>query len=145
MINFSESGHPVFRGTSAFERGFLRSNEGGKLSIHFCGGDKAVEAVLRSIISVNQLSIYGAVAGMCEELASRISGCSASTGRFVAKDKPETMFLPTDLSTTTNPLLTNDQARGDLLREYKQKSANLQYDLRLIRLCPDAGFMKTFV
>ena len=25
MLNFSESGHPVFRGSSAFERGALRS------------------------------------------------------------------------------------------------------------------------
>ena len=50
---------------------------------------------------------------------------------------------PTDLSATTEPLLTNEHARGDLLREYKRKFANLPDDLRLIRLCSDAGFMKT--
>ena len=57
MINFSESGHPVFRGSSAFERGSLRSKGGGQLSFHFCGDTDTVEEVLRTIISVNQLSV----------------------------------------------------------------------------------------
>ena len=50
---------------------------------------------------------------------------------------------PTDKSTTTNSLLINEQARWDLLREHKRIIANLPDDLRLIRLCSDAGFMKT--
>ena len=62
MINFSESGHPVFRGSSAFERGDLNSKRKGKLSIHFCGDDEPAEVVLCAIISVNQLSVYGAQA-----------------------------------------------------------------------------------
>ena len=57
MINFSESGHPVFRGSRSLERGNLKSK--GKLSIHFCGDDETAEVVLRTIISVNQLSVYG--------------------------------------------------------------------------------------
>ena len=48
-------GHPVFRGSSAVERGALKSKGKGTLSIHFCGGDETVEAILRTIISVNQL------------------------------------------------------------------------------------------
>ena len=71
MITFSESGHPMFRGSSAFERGSLRSKGGGKLSIHFCGDTDTVEVVLRTIVSVNQHSVNGAVADMCDELASR--------------------------------------------------------------------------
>ena len=58
MLNFSESGHTVFRESSALERGDLKSTGKGILSIHFCGDDKTVEVVLRTIISVNQLSIY---------------------------------------------------------------------------------------
>ena len=34
MLNFDESGHPLFRATSALERGELRSKEKGKKSIH---------------------------------------------------------------------------------------------------------------
>ena len=37
MANFSGSGHPIFRVSSAFGRGELRSKEGGKESIHFNG------------------------------------------------------------------------------------------------------------
>ena len=36
MIKFGESGHPVFRATSPMSRGTLKSEGGGKLSIHFC-------------------------------------------------------------------------------------------------------------
>ena len=68
MINFSESGHPVFRGSSALERGALKSKGKGKLSIHFCGDDDTAEVVLRATVSINQLSVYGAVADMCDEL-----------------------------------------------------------------------------
>ena len=64
-------------------------------------------------------------------------------GRLVAEDKSETMVVPTDLSTTTKPLLTNKTVQGDLLREYERTFANLPDDLRLIRLCSDAGFKKT--
>ena len=61
MLNFSEGGHPDFRGSSAVD---LKSKGEGKWSFHFCGDDKTVEVGLRTIISVNQLSIYGAVANL---------------------------------------------------------------------------------
>ena len=73
MINFYESGHPVFRGSGALERGDLKSKGIGKSSIHVNGNDETVEVVLRTIISVNQLSIDGTAADMCEELAWKIS------------------------------------------------------------------------
>ena len=90
-----------------------------------CLDTDTVEVVLRTIMSVNQLSVYGAVADVCDDLASRISDCSESTGRHVAWDKSETMVVPTDLSTTTKPLLTNELVQGELLREYERKIANL--------------------
>ena len=91
MINFSESGHLVFRGSSAFERGALKSKRKGKLSIRFCGDDETVEVFLRAIISVNQLSVYGAQADVCEELAWEHSKCSKSTEKPVALDNLETV------------------------------------------------------
>ena len=118
MLNFSESGHSVFRGSSALERGDLKSNVKGTLSIHFCGDDKAAELVLRTNISVNQLSIYGAVADTCDELACRISGCSERTGEFAAQDNPETMVIPTELSATNKSPRTDDKVQGNLLHDY---------------------------
>ena len=66
MIKFSESGHPVFRATSPLSQGTLKSKDGGKLSIHFCADGWTIETVFRTIISVNQLSIYGAVSDVCD-------------------------------------------------------------------------------
>ena len=67
LLEFAESGCPIFRDTSPLSRGQLKSKGGGKLSIHCCADFATIETVFRSIISVNQLSLYGAVADMCEE------------------------------------------------------------------------------
>ena len=67
MIKFGESGHSVFRATSPLPRGTLKSKGGGKLSTHLCADGDTVETVFRTIISVNQLSIYGAVSDLCDE------------------------------------------------------------------------------
>ena len=67
MMEFSDSQHPIFRSTSPLSRGVLKSKGGGKLSIHFCADGETVETVFRTIISGNQLSVYGAVADMCED------------------------------------------------------------------------------
>ena len=54
MLNFAETCHPVFRATSALERGGLRSKEKGKKCIHFNGSEEAIELILRPMISVDQ-------------------------------------------------------------------------------------------
>ena len=131
MLNFSESGHPVFHGSSALERGDLKSKGKGKLSIRFCSDDETPEVVLRTITSVNQLSIYGAVADMCDELVCRIFGCSERTGKLVAQDNPETTVIPTELTTTSKSPRTDDNGEGKLLQNYEQKIANLPEHLQL--------------
>ena len=67
MVTFAESKHPVFRSTSPISRGVLKSKGGGNLSIHFCADEEKIETFFRTIISVNQLSIYGAVSDLCDE------------------------------------------------------------------------------
>ena len=37
--------------------------------MHFNGSEETVELILRTVISVNQLSIYGAAADLCKELS----------------------------------------------------------------------------
>ena len=56
-----------------------KSKGGGKLSIHFCADGETIETVFRTIISVNQLSIYGAISNLCDEYRA----CQARTGRPV--------------------------------------------------------------
>ena len=57
ILEFGESRHPVFRATSPWSRGHLKSKGGGKLSIHFCADQETIKTVFRKIISVNQLSL----------------------------------------------------------------------------------------
>ena len=59
----TESCHPICRASSAFERGDLGSNGHGKKSTQFSENKGNFELLLRTVISVNQLSIYGATAG----------------------------------------------------------------------------------
>ena len=59
-----------FRATTPVSRGQLKSKGHGKLSIHFAAVQETIETIFRIIVSANQLSLYGAVAEMCEEYES---------------------------------------------------------------------------
>ena len=48
-------------------RGQLKSKGHGELSIHVAAVQETIETIFRIIVSANQLSLYGAVAEMCEE------------------------------------------------------------------------------
>ena len=66
LLEFAESGCPTFRATTPLSRGILKSKGHGKLSIHFTADYPTIETIFRIIISAEQLSVYGAVANMCE-------------------------------------------------------------------------------
>ena len=55
-------------------RCILKSKGDGKLSIHFAADELAIETIFRIFISVNQLSVYGAVAATCEEFENHQDG-----------------------------------------------------------------------
>ena len=74
FLEFAESGHPVFRATTPLSRGTLKSKGRGKLSIHFAADQDTVDTIVRIILSVNQLSVYGAVAAICEEFEDHQDG-----------------------------------------------------------------------
>ena len=67
LLKFAESGHPIFRSTTPLSRGKLKSKGKGKVSIHFASDQDTIDTIYRIILSVNQLSVYGAVAAVCEE------------------------------------------------------------------------------
>ena len=70
LVEFAESGCPIFRATTPFSRCKFKSKRHGKLSIHFAADQETIETILRIIVSANQLSLYGAVENMCEERKS---------------------------------------------------------------------------
>ena len=49
-----------------------------------------IELLLRTVISANQLSVYGAIADLCNELSEDLT-----PGKRVAPDHLETMEIPT--------------------------------------------------
>ena len=70
LLEFAERGCPIFRATTPLSRGQLKSKGHGKLSIHYAADLETVETIYRIIVSANQLSLYGAVAEICEEYES---------------------------------------------------------------------------
>ena len=67
LLEFEDSGCPIFRATSPLSRGRLRSNGHGKLSIYYAANLETIETIFRIIDSANQLSLCGAIAEICEE------------------------------------------------------------------------------
>ena len=59
-----------FRATTPLSRGRLKIKGRGKLSIHYAADQETIETIFRMIVSANQLSLYGAVAEICEEYES---------------------------------------------------------------------------
>ena len=91
MNNFSES-EQYFVPPVPLRENQLRSKVGCKKSIHYNGSDENIELLLRTVISANQLSVYGA-ADPCNELSEG----SGASGKVEAPDHLETMETPTGL------------------------------------------------
>ena len=70
LVEFAESGCPIFRATTPLSRCQLKSKGHGKLSIHCAADQETTESIFRIIVSANQHSLYGAVAEICEEYES---------------------------------------------------------------------------
>ena len=130
MSNFSDSGLPIFRSSSAFERGELRIKEHGTKSIHFNGSDENIELLLRTLISANQLSVCGATADLCSELS-----IFWASGKHLIIWK-RWRFLPALVLQKLIPLHSNGET---LCKKTSEKSKKLSEDQKLSILCSDAG------
>ena len=135
MITLAESGHPVFRATSPLSRGMnvkkqrLRKNVDPLL----CRPGNDYNC-FRTIISVNQLSIYGAVSNLCEEYKT----CHVRTGRPDLAGQSDPMFVPSVMKTHT-PLTDDPSQEEDLLQRYQERVERLSQQDRVIKICTDAG------
>ena len=133
MLKFGESRHPVFRSTSSLSRGVLKSNGGGQLSIHFCAGEGTIETVFRTIISVNQLSIYGAVSDLCEEYKT----CHVRTVRPVMVRQSDPLFVLTSSLMKTPIPSIDDSWQEDLLQKHKERVERLSQQNRVMKFCTE--------
>ena len=130
---------PSFRSRSPLSRGTLKSKGGGKLSIHFCADGDTIETVFHTIISVNQLSMYGAVSDLCEEYSS----CQTRTGRLVVAERSDPLFAPADLLIMTPTPSIEIFAKENLLQKHKERVEKLPQPDQLIEVYIDVGFLKT--
>ena len=105
----------------------------------FCADQGTIETVYRTIISVNQHSINGAVSNLREECKTY----HVRAGRPVLAGQSDPLFVPTSVMKTHTPLTDDHAPEEDLLQKYQERIENLSQQNRLIKCCADAGLLTT--
>ena len=114
----------------------MKSNGRGKLSIHFTADQDTVDTIYRIFLSVNDLSVYGALAAICEEFVDHqdrtvqpviLVGQSIVLGKV----KAETLVHDEDPR--------NDQI---IWQQHMQQVESLSPENRVSKFCKEAGFMR---
>ena len=136
LLEFAKSGHPIFRATTPLSRGKLKSKGKGKVSIHFTADQDTVDTIYRIILSVNQLSVYGAVAAICDEYESH----QDSTGQPVILVGQSIVLGEIQAEVPAH----DEEPRNDQIvwQQYIQQVASLSPENKLSRFCKEAGFMR---
>ena len=98
---------------------------------------ETIETIFRTIISVNQLSLYGAVAEMCEACET----LHDRTVQLVVGGQSSSSFVPSVIKTEV-PLDCDDLAHKDLLlQQYGERIEKLSQEDKSSKFCMDAGFL----
>ena len=93
--------------TSPLGRGELKSKGGGKKTIHNNGSEET-ELILRTVISANQHSIFGAVADWFNELDPD----------YAESVICESLVIPTESADANATSQSSTSAQGNLLQDY---------------------------
>ena len=131
LLECAESGHPTFRATTPLSWCILKSKGRGKLSIHFAADQGSIDTIFRIILSVNQLSVYGAVAAVCEEFEDH----QDRTGELVIM-VGQSIVLG-EVKAEEDPM--NDQI---IWQQYIQQVESLSLENNVSKFCKEAGFMR---
>ena len=135
LCEFTESGCPNFRATTPLSRGNLKSKGHGKLSIHFTADFPTIETIFRIIISAKQLSVYGAVANICEEFEfhqDRSGQLDVLMGQSIVLSEIKAEIpLQNELPSHQNVLL----------QQYEERIKLLSQESKVSKFCMDAGFL----
>ena len=126
----------MFRSTTPLSRGKLKSKGKGKVSIHFTADQDAIDTIYRIILSVNQLSVCGAVAAICDEYESHQDGTGqpvmlVGQSIVLGEIKAEVPVHDEDLR--------DDQI---ILQQYVQQVESLSPENKLSKFCKEVGFMR---
>ena len=136
LLEFAESGHPIFRATTPLSRSKLKSSKGhGKLSILFAADELTIDTIYRIIISVNQLSIYGAVAAFGEEFEDHQDGSG----------EPEILMGQSIVLGEIKagaPLQNENPLNHQILwQQYIERIESLSPESKVSRFCMEAEFV----
>ena len=134
LLRFAESGHPIFRATTPLSRGKLKSKGKGKVSIHFSAEPDTIDTIYRIFSLSIQLSIYGAVAAICDEY----EGQPDNTGEPVILEGQSIVLGKVKAEV---PAQEEPEDSNILLRKYFQQVQRLSPEDRLSKFCKEAGFM----
>ena len=106
------------------------------MSIHFSADQDTFDTIYRIILSVNQLSIYGAVAAICDEYESH----QDSTGQPVILVGQSIVLGEIKAEVPAH----DEEPKDDqiILQQYVQQVESLSPENRLSKFCKDAGFMR---
>ena len=135
LLEFADSGHSIFRATTPLSRSKLKSKGHGKLSIHCCADLATIETIFRIIVFANQLSLYGAVANMCEEFEfhqDRSGQPDVLMGQsIVLSEIKAEVPLQNEIPSHHNVLL----------QQYEERIKLLSQESKVSKFCMDARFV----
>ena len=141
LLEFAETGCPIFRATIQLSRDQLKSKGRGKLSIHYAVDQETIETIFRIIDSANQLSLYGAVGEMCEEYES----LHERTGRSVVMGQSSSSLVLSGAIKTEVPLDSDFAAyQNFLLKQYGERVEKLSEQDKLSKFCMVTEFLSLF-
>ena len=112
----------------------LKSKGKGTVSIHFSADTDTIDTIYRIILSVNQLSIYGAVAAICDEY----EGQPDNTGEPVVLEGQSIVLGEVKAEA---PAREEPEDSNIFLQKYFQQVQSLSPENRLSKLCKEASFM----
>ena len=106
------------------------------MSIHFSADQDTVDTIYRIILSVNQLSVYGAVAAICDEY----EGHQDSTGQPVILVEQSIVLGEIKAEVPAH----DEEPRDDqiIMQQYVQQVESLSPESRVSKFCKEAGFMR---
>ena len=116
------------------ERTLKKSTGGGRTTIHFTASDDNVQLILKMVISVNQLSLYGVAPDLIEELphGQRAPGkicCIRSDGTEILTQHP------------LAEVQADDERQGNPSQDHERRFEKLPEDQNSSKLCSEAGLI----
>ena len=124
-----------FRATTPLSRGKLKSKGHGKLSIHVTADYPTIETVIHIIVFSNLLSIYGAVANICEEFEAhqdRSGEPDVLMGQSIVLSEIRAEVL----------MQNEDPSHHQILwQQYEERIKSLSQEGKVSRFCMEAVFV----